>query len=182
MHVIGATQLWHTGNNELMIHCLNHNTDCLEEKRQILIDELASARVGHIDDQNDAGQTAMMFAVAMNRAWSVHWLLKNGASRAVVDDKGHDVVWYAKDRGRYELAKCIEDWDPALPDRWCEEMGHEPWAAVGDPKNRVVNWPCDEAREKATAAAASRAADNDDDDDDDEPDPGFVTRRLNEEV
>ena len=101
-----------------MIHCLNHNTDCLEEKRQILIDELASARVGHIDDQNDAGQTAMMFAVAMNRAWSVHWLLKNGASRAVVDDKGHDVVWYAKDRGRYELAKCIEDWDPELPDRW----------------------------------------------------------------
>ena len=183
MHVIGAAQLWHTGNNELMIHCLNHNTDCLEEKRQILIDELASARVGHIDDQNDAGQTAMMFAVAMNRAWSVHWLLKNGASRAVVDDKGHDVVWYAKDRGRYELAKCIEDWDPELPDRWCEEMGHEPWSAIGDPKNRVVNWPCDEAREKATAAAASRAADNDDDDDDDdEPDPGFVTRRLKEEV
>ena len=62
-------------------------------------------------------------------------------------------------------------------------LGHEPWAAVGDPKNRVVNWPCDEAREKATAAAASRAADNDDDDDeDDEPDPGFVTRRLKEEV
>ena len=48
----------------------------------------------------------------------------------------------------------------------------------------MVNWPCDEAREKATAAAASRAADNDDDDDDDdeEPDPGFVTRRLKEEV
>ena len=68
-----------------------------------------------------------------------------------------------------------------LPDRWCEEMGHEPWSAIGDPKNRVVNWPCDEAREKATAAAASRAADNDDDDDD-EPDPGFVTRRLKEEV
>ena len=113
MHGIGAAQLWHTGNNELMIHCLNHNTDCLEEKRQILIDELASQRVGHIDDQNDAGQTA--------------------------------------------------------------------WAAIGDPKNRVVNWPCDEAREKATAAAASRAADNDDDDDD-EPDPGFVTRRLKEEV
>ena len=62
-----------------------------------------------IDEENEQGQTALMFASLFDRQEIINTLIDKGANPAHMDKAGNSVADIALSQGNYELAKVLRE-------------------------------------------------------------------------
>ena len=62
-----------------------------------------------IDEENEQGQTALMFASLFDRQEIINTLIDKGANPAHIDKAGNSVADIALSQGNYELAKVLRE-------------------------------------------------------------------------